>query len=134
MLAPKVEQDLDLSLDSQSAIMNASQVKLFSRYAESMLCFLDQGARNVTILFNQQELCDNVISASVLKDIGLGAADAKIQDFSIVGFQFLVILVKQSNLVVFDVEQVLSGRDRQVRYMMTIALELSQIAPAGERI
>ena len=39
-----------------------------------------------------------------------------------VGFQFLVILIKQNHLVVFDCDPLLSGRARQVRFMMTIEL------------
>ena len=44
-------------------------------------------------------------------------------DFTIVDFQFLVVLLKSANLVVFDCEPLLQGNSRMVRYMMTVQLE-----------
>jgi hypothetical protein len=62
-----------------------------------------------------------VIGENILVDLGF-APECCITDFTIVGFQFLVLLI-ESQLVVFDCEPVLHGSARSVRYMMSIAFE-----------
>jgi hypothetical protein len=117
VLAQKLEPDLGLSLDSDS-VENVTAVKLFTRETKSILAFLDHRARNVSLLLDQQELCETVISENVLTDLGFTQED-KITDLTVVGFQHLVALIK-TQLVVFDCEPVLRGASPTVRYMMTI--------------
>lgn len=76
-----------MSLDSCPQV-NVNKVKHFTQDAKSLVCFLDQFARNVTILLvEKQELCDNVIGEHVLEDIGFAdTAEDLITDFTIVGF------------------------------------------------
>ena len=81
----------------------------------------------MSILLDQQELCESVIGPNVLIDLGFAdASQDVIQDFTVVGFQFLVCLFSSSKLVVFDCESLLSGASPQVRYMMTITLDCKE--------
>ena len=89
------------------------------------MCFLDQFARNVTILLvEKQELCDNVIGEHVLEDIGFAdTAEDMITDFTIVGFQFLVVLIRSQHLVVFDCQPLLCANSRTANFMLSQLLE-----------
>lgn len=60
-----------------------------------------------------------MIGENILDDLGV---TGPITDFTIVGFQFLVVLFN-TQLAVFDCEPVLRGTARMVRYMMTIQFE-----------
>ena len=51
------------------------------------------------------------------KDVGSGADTGLISDFTLVDFQFLVVLMSQGRFLVFDCAMVLEGSSRQVRYL-----------------
>ena len=67
----------------------------------SALVFLTQKATNLSILLDQQELSENVISEAVQKETGLG----EILDFTLVerhDLFYLVCLAKSGKLVILD--------------------------------
>jgi len=79
------------------------------RNSRSLLVFLTQKATNLSILLDQQELSENVISDAVQKEAGL----SEILDFTIVERQqpdylYLVCLLKAGKLVTFDCKSLLN--------------------------
>ena len=52
----------------------------------------------MSILVNQSELCDGVISGAVQQELGLD----EIVDFTLVHFHIMVLLLKKGKLVTFD--------------------------------
>ena len=129
VLAPQLSQDLDLSLDVLGEV-HVSKTKLFRSPAEpskTVMCFLGKQANNLSLLIDQQELCDNVIGVSVVEELGLkkkGSAtnsDVQIVDFTLMDFKYLVILLSSSVLVMFDCDKLLIGGSvRQVRFLNKI--------------
>ena len=115
-----------MSLDALSEL-HVSKAKLFrspEQPFKTVMCFLGKEADNISLVIDQQELCDNVISANVLEDLGIkkkaGAvnSDITIVDFTLMDFHFLVVLLNTGDLVVFDCHKVLNGGSvRQVRYL-----------------
>jgi hypothetical protein len=113
LLTPQLNQDFDRSMDTLSD-MSVSKAKLFrspltEHAGSSVLGLLSQFSTNISFVINQQELCENVIGANVLEDIGFkrgqpasGNSEQIISDFTLVDFRYLVILVNKTYLVVFD--------------------------------
>ena len=64
-------------------------------------------------MFNQEELCDNVIRTSDLDQLGFkkepnGGVDMGIiHDFTLIDFQYLVLLMGKDKFLVFDCQMVL---------------------------
>lgn len=86
------------------------------------MAFLAQNARNISFVINQEELCDNVLSVDVMEQLGFkreaaGVDHSVISDFTLLDFQYLVVLMTQGRVVVFDCSLVLEGSARQVRYV-----------------
>ena len=125
VLAPQISQDLDLSLDALGEVQ-VSKTKLFRSPTEpskTVMCFLGKSANNLSLLIDQQELCDNVIGVSVLEELGLKKkgstnSDVQILDFTLMDFKYLVILLSSNALIVFDCHKLLvRGNERNVRFL-----------------
>ena len=73
-MIPPLSQDLDKSLDTLSDL-NVSRTKKFRNKADpkqTVLIFLAQNAKNISLVINQEELCDNVVSHAVMEQLGFG--------------------------------------------------------------
>ena len=72
-------------------------------------------------MINQEELCDNVLSLDVMKNLGFRKESSidlsLINDFTLIDYQYLIILMNQGRIVVFDCSMVLAGSARQLRFV-----------------
>lgn len=125
LMVPQLSQDLDKSLDSLSDL-SVGAAKVFrspSDPEKSVVAFLGANAQNISFVIEQQDLCDNVIGFTVLQELGFkkpaagGPDSSAIQDFTLVDFRYLLVLMPQGNIVVFDSYLVLTGGARQVRFL-----------------
>lgn len=86
-----------------------------------MIAFLAQNARNISFVINQDELVDNVLSVAVMEQLGFkkdsGQDLAHINDFTLIDYQYLIVLMNQGRVVIFDCSMVFEGSARQVRYI-----------------
>ena len=136
LMVPQISQDHDKSLDTLSDL-NFSKAKTFRSQKDpqkTILAFLAQNARNISFVINQDELVDNVLSVPVMEQIGFrkenGVDMAHINDFTILDFQYLLILMNQGKFVVFDCAMVLDGSARQVRLLNQD--QIRPLAAAGQ--
>lgn len=78
VLASKLNADLGLSLDS-ATVANVGIVKHFVKGtppgSKSQIGFVNASARNIAILIDMQELCENVIGDKVFTDLGFADSD-----------------------------------------------------------
>ena len=62
-----------------------------------MLVFLAQNARNISFVINQEQLVDNVLNVSNMESLGFkkenGIDMAHINDFTLIDFQYLIVLM-----------------------------------------
>ena len=98
-MVPRITQDFDKSLDTLSEL-NVSKSKKFRCQNEpnrTVLVFLAQNARNLSFVINQEELCDNVLSISVMEQLGFkkdgasGVDTGVILDFTLVDFHYCTL-------------------------------------------
>ena len=132
---------MDLSLDALGDV-DVKKAKFFrslKQPTKTVLCFLGKQARNISLVVDQQELCDKVIGDNILRELGIdvkgGSSSSSVQilDFTLLNFSLLVVLLNTSDLVVFDCQQVLaggSGSVGQVRYLDKFPLSLSSESQA----
>lgn len=122
-MVPQLAQDANKSFDTLSDL-NVSKSKFFRSAedpAKTVLVFLAQNARNISFVINQEELCDNVLSMDVMQNLGFkkenGVDLSQINDFTLIEHQYLIVLMNQGHIVVFDCSMVLSGGARQLRFV-----------------
>lgn len=76
-------------------------------------------------MINQEDLCEDVISHAVIEQLGFnkkkdstdGSSPGVILDFTLVDFHYLLILMGQGRVIVFDCSNVLKGAAYQVRFL-----------------
>ena len=120
LMVPQLAQDANKSFDTLGEL-SVSKSKFFrcaTDHTKTVLVFLAQNARNISFVINQEELCDNVLSLDVMQNLGFkkeasSCVDlSQIVDFTLLEHQYLVVLMAQGHILVFDCSMVLSGGAR----------------------